>query len=92
MEIGSDGSGIVSRIGATVPHLQPGDRVAFARSGCMRTHVRIDSALVQRLPESMSFAEGAAAPLAMMVAYQSLVEVARVKRGEIVLVHGAAGG
>jgi NADPH:quinone reductase-like Zn-dependent oxidoreductase len=43
-------------------------------------------------PESLSFAEAGALPLAGLTAYQALTEVLDVSEGDRVLVHRAAGG
>ena len=45
-----------------------------------------------RLPEALDFAQGAALVLNYHTAYFSLVTRGRLKAGETVLVHGAAGG
>jgi NADPH2:quinone reductase len=45
-----------------------------------------------RLPDHLSFAEGAAIPVAFGTAYRALVDVGRMKPGEFVLIHGASGG
>jgi NADPH2:quinone reductase len=44
------------------------------------------------LPEQVSFIQGASLPLNYLTAYFALIERAGMKRGESVLVHGAAGG
>jgi NADPH:quinone reductase-like Zn-dependent oxidoreductase len=45
-----------------------------------------------RKPRSLSFAEAAAVPISALTAWQGLVERARVREGETVLIHGGAGG
>jgi NADPH:quinone reductase len=45
-----------------------------------------------RLPDHLSFAEGAAIPVAFGTAYRALADVGRMKPGEVVLIHGASGG
>ena len=57
----------------------------------MRTKVRVDADLVQRLPDTTGFEQGAALPVVLMAAYQSLIETARLVKGERVLIHGASG-
>lgn len=45
-----------------------------------------------RKPRSLSFAEAAAVPISALTAWQGLIERARVREGETVLIHGGAGG
>ncbi|GAB6052149.1 NADPH:quinone oxidoreductase family protein [Magnetospira thiophila] len=47
---------------------------------------------VHRLPESLSFNEGAAFPVAYGTSHLALTDRARLQAGEVLLVHGAAGG
>lgn len=71
----------------------PGDRVmAFSMFGCMAELVSVSSATTFRLPERLSFAKGAAFPLNYHTAHFSLLRRGRLEPGEVVLVHGAAGG
>lgn len=58
----------------------------------MRTVVRVSQDPGQVLPEGMSFEDGVTVPLVGMAAWQSLVEVAHLQKGESVLIHTAAGG
>lgn len=51
-----------------------------------------DARLIARKPESLTFREAAALPLVFITAWESLVDRARVQPGDLVLVHGAAGG
>ncbi|TGO80363.1 hypothetical protein BELL_0009g00470 [Botrytis elliptica] len=66
--------------------LYPGDRVcAIGKSlGC--SVLRLKKGAVAKLPEQTSFAEGAAIPTSLWLAYHGLVEIARVQKGESVLV------
>jgi NADPH:quinone reductase-like Zn-dependent oxidoreductase len=89
---GHEACGIVSRVGSMTTELSCGDRVVFVGAGAMRTHIRAHESIVQRLPDNMSFEQGASIPIAYATAYRSLVEVARLEKGESVLVHAAAGG
>jgi NADPH:quinone reductase-like Zn-dependent oxidoreductase len=51
-----------------------------------------DERYLARKPETLSFAEAAAAPLVTITAWESLRERARVQPGQSVLVQGGAGG
>lgn len=79
-------------MGSSVERLKVGDRVTFMQPGSMRTTVRIHSKLAQKLPDSISYEDGAAIPLPFVAAYRSLVEVAGLLKGESVLIQTTAGG
>jgi NADPH:quinone reductase-like Zn-dependent oxidoreductase len=91
-DLGIDASGIVTKIGPAVDRLKVGDRVAFMLPGCMRTIVRINSKLAQKLPENISYEVGAAIPLSFVMAYRSMVEVAHLSKGESVLIQTTVDG
>src|SRR3954468_21043929 len=90
--IGSDAAGVVSRIGTEVKKLGVGDRVALIRVGAMRTNIRIDESLPQKLPDTMSMEHGSTLPTIYVTAYQSLIEIGRLEKEETVLIHSATGG
>jgi NADPH2:quinone reductase len=73
--------------------LSEGERVAgFSLLGGFAELVVASADLVFRLPEGVSFLEGAAIPLNYLTAHFGLVLRGRLEQGESVLVHGAAGG
>lgn len=90
--IGSDAAGIVTSIGSGVTRFNVGDRVAVLHKGAMRTTLRVDVSIPQRLPENLSMEEGATLPTIYVTAYHAMVEVARLQKGESVLIHRASGG
>ena len=60
--------------------------------GSFASHVIAPAALVQRKPETMSFEEAASFPIPYMTAAFGLEHVAKLRPGERVLIHAAAGG
>ncbi|KAG6354546.1 hypothetical protein INS49_004563 [Diaporthe citri] len=90
-EIGLECAGTVVRVGAGCADFQAGDRVLAAVPGCMRSHPRAPAQLVCKIPDGLSFSEAVAALVPGMMAYHSLVNVARVRPGHKVLIHAAAG-
>jgi phthiocerol/phenolphthiocerol synthesis type-I polyketide synthase C len=90
--LGCECAGEVTRVGALVRHLQPGDRVVAFAAAAFASHVRVVAHQVAKLPAGISFEAGATIPVAFLTAYYSLVTLARLKRGEWVLIHGGAGG
>lgn len=90
--LGLEAAGIVVRTGQAVTRIQPGDRVAAHAYGSHATVVRTHEAVVHKLPESITFEEGAAINLVHVTAYYALVRLAKLRKGESVLIHAAAGG
>ncbi|KAL3473816.1 hypothetical protein BJX99DRAFT_260932 [Aspergillus californicus] len=90
-ELGLECAGTVVRVGSDATGFQPGDRVLMTTPGGMRSHPRAPGQLVYGMPNSLSFSEAVAILIPGMTAYHSLVNVARVRPGEKVLIHAAAG-
>jgi NADPH2:quinone reductase len=89
---GSEVAGIVRSAtgGASV---KPGDRVAaFCALGGFAEVAVAPEFFTFALPDALDFAQGASLILNYHTAYFSLVMRGRMKEGETVLVHGAAGG
>src|SRR5262249_36844046 len=61
-------------------------------SGALASRVVVPDAAVARLPKHLSFEEGATIPVAFLTGYYALHRLARLRRGESLLVHGGAGG
>ena len=90
--IGSDGAGRVTAVGSGVTGLHPGDRVALAAFGCLRSHVTLPAPMVCRIPDSLGIEQAAGLPVAYITAWYGLMELAHVKAGQTVLIHAASGG
>lgn len=70
-----------------------GDRVAgFPGLGGFAETVAADPRAVFRLPERLSFEQGASLPMNVLTSHFALVRRGGLRPGEVVLVHGAAGG
>ena len=95
---GWDLSGVVERVGPSVVDFAPGDEVfGYVRRddvqwGTAADLVPVPQRCLARKPESLSFAEAGALPLAGLTAYQALAEVLDIGEGDRVLVHRASGG
>lgn len=90
--LGCDCAGVIARTGEAVTAFKPGDRVYSGASNTFRTFVRAHHRLVMKMPEDMTFAEGASFPTAFLTAYHSLHKAARLEKHESILIHAAAGG
>ena len=93
--LGWDAAGIVAATGAEVEAFKPGDAVFlfadFAHGGTYAEFVAVDVAQVAHKPRTVSFSAAAAIPTPALAAWRAVIEVAKVKPGQRVLVHGAGG-
>ncbi|KAI9052359.1 hypothetical protein LZ554_003709 [Drepanopeziza brunnea f. sp. 'monogermtubi'] len=90
--LGFEASGLVRRVGSGVTRFKPGDAVCVLGHGAHRTLFRSKDLFCQHMPLNMSFDEAAGLPLVHATAYHALVNVARLNKGQSVLIHAAAGG
>ena len=91
--VGYEVAGTVKALGDGVDGFVVGDRVmAGTRFGGYSELVTAKAADVARLPESISFEQGAAVPVNYATAYIGLVRFGALEPGERVLIHAAAGG
>ncbi|KAI0020462.1 hypothetical protein F4780DRAFT_373288 [Xylariomycetidae sp. FL0641] len=90
VNLGLECSGVVRRIGQDVSDFRVGDRVLTVANGWYRTFVRNPQGLVKRLPNDLSFEEGATLMIAYGTAAYSVFNAARLEAGETILVHSAA--
>src|SRR5688500_2988328 len=90
---GVEGAGVVEAVGEGVEHVAAGDRVAYAGPIGGYAEVRlIDADKVVRLPEAISCEQAAAMMLQGMTAQMLLRSVFPVAKGDMILIHAAAGG
>jgi NADPH:quinone reductase-like Zn-dependent oxidoreductase len=95
INLGSEFSGEIVAVGAGVAQLRVGDEVfGMTRhlSGAYSTSAVVAESDVCLLPASVSHHEASGVPVAALTAFQALHEQARIRAGQRVLVHGAAGG
>lgn len=86
---GSEAAGIVTEVGSGVEHVAPGDRV-LVPAGFAEEAVMAASEVI-RLPDAVDFDTAAAFRSNYTTAYYAL-QRGRLQAGEVLLVHGAAGG
>lgn len=91
---GTDVAGVIDTLGEGVSGWKPGDQVlGFARrSGSYAEYAVIPVDSLGRKPKALTFEEAAGIPIAAETAYRSLHEAGGLKKGQTVLIHGAAGG
>lgn len=92
---GMECSGRIVSCGEGVTHLDVDDEVIVIRAGftgLFRAFVTTGATHVFRKPEHLTFEEAATIPVVYQTAYYSFVHLARLQKGESVLIHSAAGG
>lgn len=91
--LGLELAGTVASVGSKVENWKPGDRVfGLVPGGAQAEYAIIHQDMAIRMPETMTFEQCAAIPEVFLTAYQSLVWLADVKRGEKVLLHAGGSG
>ena len=92
--LGIEAAGIVSAVGEGVTDYRVGDAVAASLRNSFGSHVTVpvDSLFAVPRLDSMTFVQAASVPVVFMTAYYALHELARLRKGETVLIHAAAGG
>ena len=86
---GGEAAGVVTEVGAGVEAFSEGDRV-LTSGGCVE-EVVVDTRRVTPIPENVSFEEAAAFRSNYTTALYGM-QRGRLEAGEVLLVHGAAGG
>ena len=93
--LGYDVSGEVEAVGPDVADFEVGDEVFYSAellSGALAEYHLVSEDIVALKPSGLLHAEAASVPLAGLTAWQALFDRAAIKPGEVVLVHGGAGG
>ncbi len=91
-KLGVDAAGIVRRVGACISEFKVGDKIIMYGHGAHRSIHRSRAALCSPMPDGMSFEEAATFPAVHATAWNALVRLARVQKGQSILIHAAAGG
>ncbi|MGW4636443.1 type I polyketide synthase [Nocardia sp. NPDC004415] len=89
--IGGEGAGVIVEVAPDVLDFAVGDRVMGIFTGIGATVVA-DRRTVVGIPDGWTFDDAAAAPIVFATAYYALVDLARARPGESLLIHAATGG
>ncbi len=90
---GFEVAGVIAEAAPGVKEFRRGERVlAVCRFGGYATEIVLPVSQVRKTPRKLSDREAAAIPVAFLTAWIALVDMARVREGDRVLVPGAAGG
>src|SRR3954465_7974531 len=92
--LGSEAAGVVEEVGPDVADLKPGDRVAYGNSplGAYAEARLIPADRLIKLPDGISDQTAAAMMLKGLTAQYLIRQTYRVKSGDTILLHAAAGG
>ena len=92
--LGSEGAGVVEEVGSGVTDLKPGDRVAYGSSplGAYAEERLIPADRLIKLPDSIDDKTAAAMMLKGLTTQYLIRQTYRIKAGETILLHAAAGG
>jgi NADPH:quinone reductase-like Zn-dependent oxidoreductase/NADP-dependent 3-hydroxy acid dehydrogenase YdfG/acyl carrier protein len=91
---GLECAGEIDAVGADVAGLPAGTRVVAlaAGIGTMASYVTVDARLVAPVPDTLDLTTAATLPAAYVTVLYGLGRLARLERGDRVLIHAAAGG
>ncbi|AJI96032.1 zinc-binding dehydrogenase family protein [Yersinia ruckeri] len=92
--LGTEGAGVIKKVGSAVTSLKVGDRVVYAQSalGAYSEIHNVPAEKIALLPDNISFQQGAASFLKGLTVHYLLRQTYEIKPGEIFLFHAAAGG
>ncbi|TDY43029.1 putative PIG3 family NAD(P)H quinone oxidoreductase [Alicyclobacillus sacchari] len=91
--LGLEMAGEVAELGKGVTSVNVGDRVcALLPGGGYAQYACVPAGMLMRLPNTLTFAQGAAIPETFLTAYLNLFVLGRLAPGETVLVHAGASG
>ena len=93
--LGLDAAGIIEEVGSEVTEFQKGDRVYGVPNyldGSYTEYLTAKANQFALMPHTINFNEAGSLPACARMAWSGMVEKAKVKAGDRVLIHGAAGG
>ena len=93
---GRDVSGIIEEIGKNIKKFKKGDkvysRVNESHVGTIAEYVVSNVKDIALIPSNLSFDESASIPLVGLTSYQALEDIAKLSKGEKILIHAGSGG
>ncbi len=92
-ELGTDFAGVVTAVGPDVTNHKVGDHVGgMSANGCWGTFVITEATKAVTLPAGLTEGQAAAVTTASATAWYGLADLARIGRGDRVLIHSGTGG
>lgn len=94
--LGIDVAGNIEKVGSNVKNFKVGDKVYsradFSRGGSYAEYVAVNATQVGHAPNTIPLKEAAAMPVVFGTAYNAIVDIAKIRPGQKVLITGASGG
>lgn len=96
--LGCDGAGVVESVGSSVTRVRPGDEVFFFNSGLgypagtYAEYTIVQEDYLALKPKNLSMLEASGIPLALITAWEALINRGDLKEGNSTLIHAGAGG
>ena len=90
--LGLEAAGVVSAVGKDVKDLKIGDRVMTGEPCCFANRLNAPAARVVKLDERVPFEDAASLQSVYNTSHHAMINLARIRKGETVLIHSAAGG
>jgi NADPH:quinone reductase-like Zn-dependent oxidoreductase/malonyl CoA-acyl carrier protein transacylase/NADP-dependent 3-hydroxy acid dehydrogenase YdfG/acyl carrier protein len=90
--LGLEFAGVVRRVGEAVSRVRPGERVWGVAPHSLATYVRTTAEALAPIPKGVDFAGAATLATVFVTAWYALIDLAQLKAGERVLIHGGTGG
>jgi NADPH:quinone reductase-like Zn-dependent oxidoreductase len=94
--LGHDVAGVVTKVGSRVGKFKVGDEVyarpADYKMGAFAEYISMNENDVAMKPKNLSMEEAASIPLVSLTAWQALIEIANVKKGQKVFIQAGSGG
>ena len=89
--LGTEGSGVVAAVGPNVRAFKVGDAVYGEIDASYAQFAIASEGKIARIPKGLNFVEAAALGISGLSALEGIEDVLRIKRGETLIIHGAAG-
>src|SRR5437667_9339456 len=94
--LGGDVAGVVEKVGSKSKKFKTGDPVfayvSLDNSGGYAQYALVTEREAAPKPKSLTYIEAAAVPIVAITAWQALIDTAKLKAGQTVLIHGGSGG
>ncbi len=91
-KFGDECAGVITRVGEGVTAFAVGDEVVAMGFGCFGRYLTASQDGVVGKPDSLTLEQAATVPMVFLTVHYALNYVARLKAGESILIHSAAGG
>ncbi len=94
--LGADIAGVVEKSGSKITKFKAGDAVyayiSLENEGGYAEYALAMENEASPKPKSLDYVEAAAVPVVALTAWQALIDTAKLKAGQTVLIHGGSGG